>query len=367
MISAFIAAAFTFTASATGVAKGTPVEFLFVSRDSDRDYEAMFFLDMPMADFAAALDKVGFPRGKPLDPLKCNVWPVGPVVGLEPPMSKFVSTNSEQGFSAPQLIYTGGKLKNDGSLEASSEMPGAACALYTLPQALIVPDGIHNQGDVYGRFVAADTLKKGTRYAFTISCDPTSAPRPFSYRITPGGAEALLRKLREDSSKGPIEARVTFDGELQVSEAVAAASALNVIDSMTVRLNGCDDGTLFYRAFIPLVKWNDRQNRMVQPFELTLSGESDKLVFINEDWNVPGDDPKLTPEMISFEEARKKENVDTAFIYVSPDARLSRVYAAMKKLEGSKVSNWYVFATNCPSLHNPPYARKREEHHESHN
>ena len=30
MISAFIAAAFTFTASATGVEKGTPVEFLFV-------------------------------------------------------------------------------------------------------------------------------------------------------------------------------------------------------------------------------------------------------------------------------------------------------------------------------------------------
>lgn len=357
MISAFIAAAFTFTASATGVEKGTPVEFLFVSRDSDRDYEAMFFLDMPIADFATALEKAGFPRGRPLDPARCIVWPVGATVHFKPSFYDFVSVNTSQGFISPPLVYTGGTRKGDGTPEASCEMPGACCALYTLHQALIVPDGLHNQGDVYGKFTAAQTLKKGARYAFTISCDPQTAPRPIALRLVPGGAEELIRRLREESEKGAVDARVTFDGELRVSEAISAASALNVIDSMHVRLNGCDDGTLFYRAFLPLVKWNDRQQRMTQPFELTISGEADELVFIEEDWSGPGDDPKLTPVKISFDEAARKEKTDTAFIYVSPEVRLSRVYAAMKKLEGSKVRNWYVFAANCPSLHNPPYAK----------
>ena len=357
MISAFIAAAFTFTASATGVEKGTTVEFLFVSRDSDRDYEAMFFLDMPIADFAAGLEKAGFPRGRPLDPAKCVVWPVGATVQFEPSIFNFVSVDSSGGFLPPPLVYTGGTRGNDGIPEAAGEMPGACCALYTLPQSLIIPDGIHNQGDVYGKFTAAQKLKKGARYAFTISCDPQTAPRPLALRLVPGGAEALVKRIREESQNGVVDVRVTFDGDLKVSEAVSAASALNVIDSMQVRLNGCEDGTLFYRAFLPLVKWNDRQSRMTQPFELTISGDDDELLFIEEDWNVPGDDPKLTPVKISFDEAAKKEKTDTAFIYVSPETKLSRVYAAMKRLEGSKVRNWYVFASNRSSLHNPSYAK----------
>jgi hypothetical protein len=82
---------------------------------------------------------------------------------------------------------------------------------------------------------------------------------------------------------------------------------------------------------------------MVQPFELTLRADGDELVFIDEDWNVDGDDPKLTPKTISYEEALTKEKTDTCFVFAASGTKLARVYAAMQKLKGSKVRNWYIF------------------------
>ena len=35
----FVAASLSFSATATGVEKGTPIEFLFAGKDTDRDYE----------------------------------------------------------------------------------------------------------------------------------------------------------------------------------------------------------------------------------------------------------------------------------------------------------------------------------------
>ena len=45
MLCSLIAAALTFTATATGVEKGTAVEFFFAGKNTDRDYETMFLLD----------------------------------------------------------------------------------------------------------------------------------------------------------------------------------------------------------------------------------------------------------------------------------------------------------------------------------
>ena len=357
MIASMLAATFTFTASATGVAKGTPVEFLFTGQGSDRAYETMFELDMPVGDFAAAIEKAGLPRGRPLDPVKCVVWPVGTPVGIEPPISKFVYVDGSDGFAAAPFIYAGGTRRESGEPVAASEMPASVASFYTLDQSLFVPDGMHHQGDVYGKFLAAETLKKGTRYAFTLTWDEAASPRRLKYTIKSGESSGVLKALKAESAKGAVDVEVSFGGDMALSEAAAVAQALDTVDSVRVKLNGAADGSLFYRAFLPLVKWTDRQNRMVQPFEFTLDGDKERLVFVEEDWNVPGDDPKLTPREISFEEACKKESTDTCFIFAAPETRLERIYAAMGKLKGSKVRNWYVFATPQPSLHNPPYAK----------
>ena len=342
-LTSLLAAAFTFTASATGVDKGATVEFLFTGKDSDRDYEAMFALDMPVAEFARAIEKAGLPPGQPIDVEKCRVWPVGTPVSIEPSISDFVTIDKSDGFDLGRIVYTGGLRDTNGVPVASSEMPASVFSLYTLGQSLFLPEMIIGQGDAYGKFSAAKKLEKGAKYAFTIYWNNADAPRHVELHAVPGNSVDLLKRLRDAAASASIDVLVSFDGELTVGEATLFAKALDTVDSIRIKITGCRPGSLFFRAFLPLVKWTERQNRMVQPFELTIHPDRDELVFVDEDWNVEGDDPKLTPVQISFGEAVKKEKTDTCFIFAPRDVKLSRVYAAMEKLKGSKVHNWYVF------------------------
>ena len=345
IVVSLLATAFTFTASATGVEKGTPVEFLFTGKDSDRDYEAMFAIDMPVADFASEIEKAGLSQGQPLDVLNCHVWPVGTPVSFEPAISEFVSVDKSESFSMCRIIYTGGLRGTNGIPIASMEMPASVCSLYSLGQSLFLPEEIYNQGDVYGRFTAAKTLKKGTKYAFTVSWNNSDAPKHIDLHSVPGNSVAILNRLKEESASSHLDVLVTFDGELTVSEATLFAKALDTVDSVRVKITGCKPDSLFFRAFLPLIKWTERQNRMVQPFELTIRPDADELLFIDEDWSVEGDDPKLTPTKISFKQALSKTQTDTCFIFAPRSTKLSRIYNAMRKLKGSAIRNWYVFPT----------------------
>jgi len=344
MLLSCLAAAFTFTASATGVEKGTPVEFLFIGKESDRDYEAMFAIDMPVADFVRAVEKAGLKSGQPIDAEACRVWPVGTPVAFDPPISKFVETDGSDGFSLGRLVYTGGLKGTNGVPVAATEMPASVCSLYSLGQSLFLPEGILAQGDVYGKFCAGETLKKGVRYAFTLSWNDADRPKHVDLHAKPGNSVELLTTLKNESVSHHLDVLVSFDSELTVAEAVKFSKALDLVDSVRVKITGCREGSLFFRAFLPLEKWTERQNRMVQPFELTVAADGYDLVFVEEDWSVEGDDPKLTPRKISFDEAMSKDKTDTCFIFAKPETKLSRTYAAMERLKGSKVRNWYVFA-----------------------
>jgi len=126
-----------------------------------------------------------------------------------------------------------------------------------------------------------------------------------------------------------------------VEDCIAIAKALSVIDSARVKING--PNRLFYRAFLPLEKWRDRQERIQQPFELTLKEDgTDELLFIEEDWTVEGNDPKLTPRQISFQQTKCHSNTDTCFIFSARTERLSRIYQVIRKFE-TRIVNWYVF------------------------
>ena len=147
--------------------------------------------------------------------------------------------------------------------------------------------------------------------------------------------------MNAESEKGEIDVLLGFDETLTVKEASAIAAAANAVDSPVIKLNGITN--IFYRSFLPLVKWRDRKERLIQPFELTL-GETDKLVFIEEDWSVDGPDPKLTPREIAFADAPKYPKTTTCLIYATPETTVARLMNAMKKLKGSSVSTWYVFS-----------------------
>ena len=227
-------------------------------------------------------------------------------------------------------------------------MPAAVFSLYTLSQAPILFDGIYEQGIVYGAHLAAQDLKKGTKVKFTVSWDPKSLPRHLDIRIAETNAPAVFSSLRANSSEGAVDVTVSFDPELTVDAARTAATALSLIDSPKIKLNGYAKGNLFYKAFLPLASWSNRTDRLVQPFELTITKDAETLVFIEEDWSVEGDDPKLTLKTIPFSDATNHPKTDTCFIYTQGDCKLARVFSAMEKLKGSSIRTWYIFTGSNP-------------------
>ena len=340
MIATILAATLTFTATATGVEKGSPVEFAFAGRNTDRDYETMFLIDDSVDGFCQKLERAGFPRGKPTDGRTCRLWPVGCPVSFDPPLTNFIAVSMPEGLPAARPIYTGGtRLEND-RCDAGTNMPAAVFSLYSLAQSPVAFDGVYDQGTVYGAFTARKALKKGERVSFTVKLENATPPKPLHMTVRPGNSTEVLNRLRVESERGAVDALIGFSDDLTVAEAAAMANALSVVDSVRTKINGCSN--IFYRAFLPLVKWRDRRERLVQPFELTL-GDPDRLVYIDEDWTVEGSDPKLTPREISFADAAKHPKTDTCFIFAPAHATVARITASMAKLKGSRVKNWYVF------------------------
>jgi len=341
MISALLAAAFTFTATATGVEKGTPLEFMFAAKDTDRDYETMFLVDEPVDSFLKRLESSGIPRGVPTEQRSCRLWPVGVPLKLTPGLSGFVDTELPDGLTLGELIYTGGTRLANGLVDAATNMPGAVFALYSLAQSPIVFNGIYEQGVVYGSHKAKITLPKGERRTFTLQWDETTQVHSVDLHIKKGTLRESLELLKVAAQKDEVSVRVRFSDDLTVVEATAVANALALIDSVKVKVNGRDDDEFFYRAFLPLVKWKDRRERMTQPFEVTL-GSPDRIVYIDEDWSVEGDDPKLTEKPITYEQMSNYPKTDTVFFFAKKDMTVGTLRKALKRLPKS-VTTQYVY------------------------
>lgn len=342
MISLLFSASLAFSATATGVEKGTPVEFLFAGRASDRDYETMFILNEPIDEFCARLEKAGLPRGTVASSATCDLWPTGCKVTISPSPADYVETVLPNGILSADWIYTGGSRNEKGTPLASEDSTRPFGSYYTLSAAPLVWNGIYNQGDVYGAHKARVQLEKGTRVSFTLSWDENAAPRRLDATFKPETASAEFLRLKDASKEGEVVVRARFDPAMTVSEAQRLANAISLIDSPRVKFNGHHPGELFYRAFLPSISWLDRQQRLTQPFELTL-GAPNKLVHIEEDWTVEGNDPKLTAKEIPFEAAANYPKTNTCFIYATGATRLEEVFKAMKALQKASIVNWYVF------------------------
>lgn len=342
MLATLLAASLTFTATATGVEKGTPVEFVFAGKDTDRDYETMFLLTEPVNALCGRLERAGLPRGKPTNAKSCRLWPVGCSLKFEPALDRYVAGKMPEGLPDSSPIYTGGKRLAGGRCDAGENMPMSVFSTFTLDQSPIVYDGIYGQGAVYNCFTAKEKFEKGRTFTFTVSWDAETMPRFLHLTASPGKSRELVECLKRESEKGSLDVLLGFADTMTVAEATAVAALVASLDSPRIRFNGVTN--LFYRSFQPLVKWRDRKERLAQPFELVL-GNPDKLIFIDEDWTVEGDDPKLTPEEIAFAASadEKYAKIDTCFIYAEAKTTVARICEAKGKLASRHIVNWYVF------------------------
>lgn len=341
MISVLLAASLTFTATATGVEMGTPLEFFLAGKDTDRDYETMFLLDEPIDRFLARIEKAGLHRGDPPDHRSCRLWPVGQEISLEPSIDAFVETSMPEGLSLGPIIHTGGSRDEAGVLEAISNMPSAVFSLYTLPQSAFLFNGIYEQGIVYGAHKAKVSLKKGEKRTFKLKWDENKQIQHLKLKFEKGNVKEKFTLLKEKAFLSEIDLQVDFADDLTLSECTAIANALAEIDSVRVKINGRSDGDFFYRAFLPLVKWRDRKERLMQPFEVKI-GNPDTVIYIDEDWSVEGNDPKLTEKVISYSQMSGFQKTDTVFFYAQKETTVGRLKESLKKVPKS-VFNHYVY------------------------
>ena len=339
----------TFTAKATGITQPSPLEFMFVGPGSDHEYESMFVTDAEVAEIAKAFDEAGIPRGRGVDSAKARFWPVGDFVEMEPKFDTLVRECF--GEALRPAAYTGGSRNSDGSPVAATNMPLAVFAFYNLPQALIQFDDSLDQSATYSRFKPAVQLETGAPMTFTFKYAKPNANIRYDAKFAPGNASEIFRAMKEMAASAELDVAPDFSPEMTLGEARVVSTALAMLDSPQIKINGFADGQYFHQAYLPKEAWKDSKERLCQPPELKFLEDGKFLVTeIKELWSTDEDDyePRLTPvetTFESFEEAMKvvdklAEYTSTVLVYAPDTIKLGELYKIRASLKGS-ILNYY--------------------------
>ncbi len=339
-----------FTATSTDCGLDTQLEFLFVGPNSDHDYESMFVTDASVSEIAAAFAKAGIPAGIDVDAKGCRFWPVGNRLEMEPSFASMV--REMRGVPVPPAVFTGGSRDGKGVPEAETNMPCAVFALYSCPQSLVQLDDALDQSATYGRFQPAVKIPKGEKRKFKFTWSGSNDWERAELRLESGKLGEAVARLRAMSAERAVSVVPDFSPEMTLKEAADAATALSMIDSAKVKVNGFREGQFFYRAFLPLEKWRDRKERLAQPPEVHFrEGGAFAVVEIKEDWSDPDStDPKLvvTEHPCKDVAAAAKltdeltGNTLSALLFAKGTAKLSDIFA-FRRASKANIVNWYVF------------------------
>ena len=343
----------TFTAASTDCGVDAQLEFLFVGPSSDRAYEAMFVTDDPISEIVAAFDKAGIPFGKALDPSRCRIWPVGKRLHIEPDFKTFVEDHMNAPL--PPIVFAGGLKDAKGEHLAFTQMPQALFALYSCPQSPILFDDSMEQSATYGRFTPLVKIPKGEKRTFTFSWKGGEDYVSKTLKLAKGSAakEAIKNLILEaKEAKLSFDVLCDFAPDMTLKEAIDAANALQLIDSPKVKINGFKGSQLFYKAFLPQVKWRDRKERLAQPPEVRFcTNGTFSVTQVLEDWSDEDSlDPKLSLKTAEYadisvaaiEAMKLVGKTSTMFFYAKDDTPLGRLYDFRSKLPHEGL-NIYVF------------------------
>lgn len=337
----------TFEVASNGLGTNVEIEFLFAGPDSDRDYESVFLTQNTIPELTEAFAKAGIPLGSPTDYQKCRFWPVGDEIVFEPDIWTLIKDVRNE-RKAP-VIFTGGSRGSDGVPEAASEMPQAIFALYDCPQSLFQFDDSLSQSVTYGRFKPLVQIPHGEKRTIKATWKGKRLHEKFELQLQPGSITNIVQQLRS-KCEGGVELDVTpvFSPDMTIEDARNIASALQILDSYSVKINGFADGQFYFRAFLPLERWRDRTERLTQPYEVRLDASAKpSLTVIKEDWtsNPDAADPTLiVTENVDFSTLEKGGSAisDTCLIFAPKSTKLSEVFKVRNLLPAS-VMNFYVY------------------------
>jgi hypothetical protein len=340
-------------ARATGVDAKTQAEFFLIATNSGHDYESIAVVKALPSHVHQALEFIGIPAGKPVDPKALRFWPRGErVVGelewrdggtstgdlrrvrLE---STLIDTRTGQPLPEDGLVFTGSARVPDaagtGVVYAADEFEpnsvasafnlettvldiprkGGQNALYdyqvvnpahVLPQDLPLtvilrpeprPDGTPRVADL--DLVVTRPAAEGQPVRYSLR-DPRGAVR------VDGGTAGDVARVLDDLARADRDAHLTIRvdpgvpvGLLgPVGEAVAALT-----DRHGARIESPPADQLYYRAFSPDPSFRSRAERPSQPWELRFrragaGGWTARLAKVENTRSVITDEPTFRVE-----------------------------------------------------------------------
>ncbi len=355
-------------AEATGLKRDETVEFLAIDPASDRAYESLFVLAADVAELAAALEKAGLPRGRPVSERAVRLWPQGEPVSLS--VRRVGETNAVAfadvledlradglaPLSKTPLLYAGG-------LDAARGF--SFFSTYSHNESLLQLDGRHEQSVVYGRFRPKEAWPKGTLFELELSW--RAEPRVLERVVTIGVRSDLaaeIAALRASCAGRDAYVQVAFSNDVTLARATDCARAFKLLDGSAVKMNGFADGEFYYGAFLPEEKWRVRAGRIFQPFEIRFARAADgswkkTFTLIDEDWSGDGDEPVLVPHETAFSDwsdvpalmkkgGQQASKIAVAFLYAPADTPLSVLKAALALRP--RITTFYVFPDPRPDI-----------------
>ncbi len=382
-------------AEAVGHRQGVTAEFLLVGPLSDRAYEAAAVTVAMPSDIVRAVESLGLARGGGVGSRPFRFWPCGERVTAtvrrlgvegaeERPLQALVrdADTAAPLFGEGGLVFTGGRWDNRSVCLTDTNMPSSVISLYNEPCTLFDLPFQVGQSEVYGRLTLAEALPFGALLeivlrpqapkdgvARVLPLTVTAAMAGPEVELTCAGADGTLLKragLAETLTwlRGQAEAgrepfvTLGMSDAMPLRRAVDAARVFAMLDGKGLKLDGKPEQGLYPRAFLPQEKWRERADRNPQPFELHVAQGADgavkkKLVFIEEDWNVPGLDPKLTPRDYPFESwdefpklvekaGGADSKVELLFVFAPADLPLSLFMPGVRAVAG-RLPLVYVF------------------------
>ena len=335
---------------ATGLNAGAIVEFLAVGETSEKEYEALTVSFAAAGDICRALEFLGLPRGRPIDPASCRFWPRGEYVKatIRPlgrdaktgwPLSDCLQDKRPHATPAENFVYVG-SCWSGAVCQADLAAPGALISTYNEPSVVLDVPRRAPQAEVYGNLVVSaegafaggtllvieltpELLPGGVPRALELVLDACRAPQavgdglatvacltyPAGDRAGAGGATNDIKGALEWLATAAKSGRDPFvDVVLDDGLAVRAVHDLTRVLAMVEGQNGLrieapSAGQLYYKAFLPDERWRPRQDRPSQPWELRIARNkagdwTSTLVQILEDWSKEG---QLAPDLTATE------------------------------------------------------------------
>jgi len=321
-------------AEATGLARGTVVEFLLIDSTSGKGYESLLWSFARPSDVHKALIFIGMKPGEPFNAAGLRFWPKGERVLLSvaakspssndspPRRLETLVMDKRQKTTLPKVgfVFTGSFMVNKPgensrrAYAADVVTPKSIASLYNDPTTVLDVPRRARQSDVYGSLVVGPGYDFAKNELLTINLAPEHKNGRQRVKDLVLEVRQVARKaVMETDSAPPVEFLLKDKTEKMLTERPALPAVLGKLDSLIksghdpyvsirfgdalplghvqkvcrvaalidtdsgIRVEPPEPGQLYYRAFLPDNEYLDRENRIIQPWELRLVDREGKI------------------------------------------------------------------------------------------